>query len=258
MKGKKALCELIGSFFFMLTIALASTTDSSGFAPLGIGFMLVAMVFAFGYISGGHFNPAVTLGVLLIRQLKFRRAMSYFVCQFIGGILSGLVACVLLDRAVSPPMPKASSGMPVLRAFLAEVIYTSCLVSVVLHVACSRQRDNHHYGLAIGMTVLASAYSVGSISGGAFNPAVATALHMQRCIISGCADTIKFLPMYWLAPLLGSGIAAFLFTLVHETFELEESNVYSRERAATVIAPHTTIEETSLLIKSSESVVNRQ
>lgn len=231
MKGKKALCELLGSFFFILTISLSSTSDVSGFAPLAIGFMLMAQVFAFGYISGGHFNPAVTLGVLLIRQLKMRRAFFYVLCQCLGGFLAALCGCVLLDTPANlhPPRPVADSGMPVFRAFFAEAIYSCCLVSVVLHVACSRQRDNHHYGLAIGMTVLASAYSVGHISGGAFNPSVATALHVQKCLSDGCGEFIKFLPLYWLGPSVGAGVAAFLFKVVHQSFELEETNVYVRE-----------------------------
>ena len=232
MKGKKALCELLGSYFFILTISMSTSTDMSNFAPLAIGFMLMAMVFTFGYISGGHFNPAVTLGVLLIHQLKKRRAFFYVMCQLIGGLAAGMTGWVLLDEPgnLTPPKPTSDKGMPVFRAFLAEAIYTCCLVSVVLHVACSRQRDNHHYGLAIGMTVLASAYSVGKVSGGSFNPSVATALHIQKCVSDHCGD-IKFLPLYWLGPIVGAVIAAFLFQVVHHSFEVEESNVYNREDA---------------------------
>jgi glycerol uptake facilitator-like aquaporin len=233
MKGKKAICELLGSYFFILTISMAASTDASNFAPLAIGFMLMAMVFTFGYISGGHFNPAVTIGVVLIHQLKKRRAFFYILCQLIGGLLAGLTGWVLLEKPenLHPPRPTADSGMPVFRAFFAEAIYTCCLVSVVLHVACSRQRDNHHYGLAIGMTVLASAYSVGKISGGSFNPAVATSLHIQKCVSDRCGD-IKFLPLYWLGPLIGAGVASFLFEVVHKTLQVEDSSIYHREDAS--------------------------
>jgi glycerol uptake facilitator-like aquaporin len=195
--------------------------------------MLMSMVFTFGYISGGHFNPAVTIGVVLIHQLKMRRASFYILCQVLGGMLAGLTGWVLLEKPeqLTPPKPMADSGMPVFRAFLAELIYTCCLVSVVLHVACSRQRDNHHYGLAIGMTVLASAYSVGKISGGSFNPAVATALHFQKCVSDHCRD-LKFLPLYWLAPIVGAAVASFLFDVVHKKLVAEDTAIYRREDAS--------------------------
>ena len=171
IKGKKALCEFIGSFFFILTINL-SVVYAGPFAPIAIGFMLMTQVFAFGYISGAHFNPAVTLGVVLVGQLKLKRAAFYVFAQTVGGIAAGLLAVLLLDKAdmelFTPPSPVkledgTVAGGAIGRAFLSELIFTCCLVTVVLHVACSRQRNNNHYGLAIGMTVMSSAFSVGKI-----------------------------------------------------------------------------------------------
>jgi MIP family channel proteins len=230
LKGKKAFCELMGTFFFILTISLASS-DAGPFAPLAIGFMLMAQVFCFGYISGGHFNPAVTLGVVLIGQLKVRRACFYLLAQMIAALLAALVGWGLQDRpdSLNPPTPRVTEGeLEYARAFFSEMIYTSCLVSVVLHVACSRQRDNQHYGLAIGMTVLASAFAAGPISGGGFNPAVATSLHLQKCLAGDCSN-FGYIWIYWVAPLLGAGAAAFLFIVVTH-LETEEKGVYLREQ----------------------------
>jgi len=232
LKGKKAFCEFMGTFYFVLTVSLASS-NVGPFAPLAIGFMLMAQVFCFGYISGGHFNPAVTLGVVLIGQLKRRRAGFYLLAQVLASLAAALVGWGLQDAPgdLHPPAPELSpiTGEPdIARAFFSELIYTSCLVSVVLHVACSRQRDNQHYGLAIGMTVLASAFAVGGISGGGFNPSVATCLHLEKCF-SGDCSVIKFIWIYWIAPLLGAALAAFLFMVVTH-LATEEKGVYVREQ----------------------------
>jgi glycerol uptake facilitator-like aquaporin len=237
LKGKKGLSEFIGTFYFILTISLSASL-AGAYAPLAIGFMLMAQVFAFGYISGGHFNPAVTLGVLLIGQVKARRAGFYVLAQLLGGILAAVISWVLIDethsgfKTTNAPKPlndiltSSVTSMTIFRALLAEFIFTSALVSVVLHVACSRQRDNHHYGLAIGMTVLASAYSVGGISGGAFNPAVATALHFQRLFMGDTAQ-IQYLWIYWVGDLLGACAAAGLFSIVTAMEDTEA--IYLRE-----------------------------
>lgn len=231
LKGKKAFCEFMGTFYFILTISLSSSY-AGPFAPLAIGFMLMAQVFCFGYISGGHFNPAVTLGVVLIGQLKKRRAGFYLLSQMLAAVAAALVGWGLQDRmeSLKPPTPQLSTSGEVeyARAFFAELIYTSCLVSVVLHVACSRQRDNQHYGLAIGMTVLASAFAAGPISGGGFNPAVATSLHLEKCFSGNC-ELFKYIWIYWIAPLLGAVAAAFLFMVVTH-LETEEKGVYLREQ----------------------------
>jgi len=231
LKGKKAFCEFMGTFYFVLTVSLASSY-AGPFAPLAIGFMLMAQVFCFGYISGGHFNPAVTLGVVLIGQLKTRRAGFYFLAQILASVAAALVGWGLQDQPaiLHPPVPEFSpEGVrEYARAFFGELIYTSCLVSVVLHVACSRQRDNQHYGLAIGMTVLASAFAAGPISGGGFNPAVASCLHLQKCFSGDCSQ-FEFIWIYWSAPLLGAGLAAFLFKVVTH-LETEERGVYIREQ----------------------------
>ncbi len=174
----------------------------------------------------------------MIKQIKVRRGMFYVFGQLAGSLCAAFIAWILLmddqSKMLHPPSPVNSSaatggaisGGDIVRALVAETVYTCCLVSVVLHVACSRQRDNNHYGLAIGMTVLSSAFSVGKISGGSFNPAVATGLHIQKCFTE--CENIQYLWIYWLGPIIGSGLAALLFTVVH-ALEEEEQHVYQRE-----------------------------
>lgn len=222
--GKAEICEFLGTFIFILTISLSSVYQSAtGLAPIAIGFMLMTQVFAYGYISGAHFNPAITVAVAMIGQLPKGKIIPYIIAQLAGGICAGLVGIFLVGASdvidLEPPCPlgcNLTTTLPidVGRAFVAEFIYTWALVSVVLHVACSRQKDNNHYGLAIGMTVMSAAFSVGSVSGGAFNPAVATGLVLQKCVSHTC-ESLDFLWLYWAAPIAGAVVAGGFFKVVH-------------------------------------------
>ena len=166
----KCAVELIGTLFLVFTIGTA-VRSGNPLAPLAIGAVLMAMVYAGGHISGAHYNPAVTLAVLVRRRIDVRQAIGYWTAQFAGGLLASvLVTAVAPDHAVSMTL----SGHAVIAAFIAELVVTFALCYVVLNVATSKSHPNNSfYGLAIGSTVMAGAAAVGSISGGAFNPAVA-------------------------------------------------------------------------------------
>jgi aquaporin Z len=168
--GRKYAVELIGTFLFVFAIGTAASL-SGALAPLAIGSALMVMVYAGGHISGGHFNPAVTLGALVRGRIGLRDAGAYWVVQLGGAALAGwLVRWVILpvhDTA------KSLSGHAMGAAFVVELLFTFALVYVVLNVATSKDHPNNSfYGLAIGFTVLVGAFAVGSISGGVFNPAV--------------------------------------------------------------------------------------
>jgi aquaporin Z len=168
--GRKYAVELIGTFLFVFAVGTAASL-SGALAPLAIGSALMVMVYAGGHISGGHFNPAVTLGALVRGRIGLRDAGAYWVVQLGGAALAGwLVRWVILpvhDTA------KSLSGHAMGAAFVVELLFTFALVYVVLNVATSKDHPNNSfYGLAIGFTVLVGAFAVGSISGGVFNPAV--------------------------------------------------------------------------------------
>jgi aquaporin Z len=168
----KCAVELVGTLVLVFTIGTAVRSGNL-LAPLAIGAVLMAMVYAGGHISGAHYNPAVTLAVLVRRRIDVRQAIGYWTAQFAGGLLASvLVTAVAPDHAVSMTL----SGHAVIAAFIAELVVTFALCYVVLNVATSKDHpDNSFYGLAIGFTVAAGAVAVGGISGGAFNPAVAVA-----------------------------------------------------------------------------------
>jgi aquaporin Z len=167
----KYIAEFIGTFFLVLTIGCTGIGASAGvIAPLAIGAALMVMVFAGGHISGAHYNPAVTLGVLIRGKLKAADVIPYWIAQCVAAAVAAIVVSKILRAgvAVTPIVPKLGP------ALLAEFLFTFALVYVVLNAATAEGTSgNSFYGLAIGMTVMTGAFAVGDISGGAFNPAVA-------------------------------------------------------------------------------------
>ena len=138
-------------------------------APLAIGSVLMAMIYAGGHISGAHYNPAVTLGVFLRGRCPVSDVLPYWGAQLLGAAAAALIVGFALRGA-----PVSPFQAPVFGAFLAEFLFTFALVYVVLNVATADATDgNSYFGLAIGFTVLAGAFAVGQVSGAAFNPAVA-------------------------------------------------------------------------------------
>src|SRR5882762_7032058 len=173
---KKYIAEFIGTFFLVLTIGCSVIGNGAGpLAPLAIGSALMVMIFAGGYISGGHFNPAVTLGVWLRGKCEAKDVAPYMVFQTLGAMLAAFVVLFLKAGTAVKPLQPAT-----LPALVAEFLFTFALVYVVLNVATAKGTSgNSFYGLAIGFTVLVGAFSVGNISGGAFNPAVAVGISVM-------------------------------------------------------------------------------
>ena len=173
------IAEFVGTFFLVLTIGCTVIPAAAGvIAPLAIGAALMVMVYAGGHISGGHFNPAVTLAVCIRGRCEGKQLIPYWVAQVVAGIAASLVAVFLVGKSGTPMEIK---NVPV--AFLAEFLFTFALAFVVLNSATSKDTaGNSFYGLAIGMTVMTGAFAVGGISGGAFNPAVAVGLALMKLV----------------------------------------------------------------------------
>ena len=170
----------------------------------------MVMVYAGGHLSGGHYNPAVTLAALIRHRIGLRDAVAYWVSQ----IGAGLIAALLVRTVIDPTQTAATAtltlnGSTLLAAFVVELLFTFALCYVVLNVATSKDHPtNSFYGLAIGFTVLAGAVAVGGISGGAFNPAVTFAgavmhifawptlwAYLVAQVIAGAAAGLTFLAL---------------------------------------------------------------
>lgn len=201
--------EFIGTFFLCLTIGL-TVLGGTPLAPLAIGASLMVMVYMGGHVSGGHFNPAVSLAVLLRGKMaSIGEFVGYVVSQCAGAIVAGLAVYAILGRTFAPaPAPTAS----VTGAFLVELLYTFALALVVLNSAASaKTHGNSFYGIAIGFTVVVAAFAGGPISGGAFNPAVGLGPILVDTMLG--EGTLANLWLYLVAPLAGGGLAALVFGL---------------------------------------------
>lgn len=200
--GRKLVVEFIGTFFLVYTVCTATNpkTGAGVLAPLAIGTVLMVMVFAGGHISGAHYNPAVSTAVLIRGRMLASEWLPYVIVQLVGAALAALLA-----RAISGHAPAAalsSSG----KMLVVEFIFTFALAYVVLNVATARGTEgNSFYGLAIGFTVVAGAFTVGGISGGAFNPAVAFGASIIGLF------KWSHIWLYIVGPILGGMIAAGVF-----------------------------------------------
>ena len=174
------LIEFLGTFFLVLVIGLTVVSPAEGIAapaagnlaPLAIGITLMIMVYAGGHLSGGHYNPAVTLAVFLRGKCPAKDVVPYMVSQV---VVAGVAALTVGFLKGNPVLTAMSPDIP--RSLLNEFLFTFALCYVVLNVATSKATSgNSYYGLAIGMTVVAGAFAGGGISGGAYNPAVAVGI----------------------------------------------------------------------------------
>ena len=202
----KYLVEFIGTFFLVLTVGCTVIPGAAGvIPPLAIGSALMVMVYAGGHVSGGHYNPAVTLGVWLRGRCSAADVVPYWVAQVLGAIAAATVALFLVGAPTGPALVP-----PVPQAFVAELLFTFALVYVVLNSATAKGTSgNSFYGLAIGMTVMTAAFAVGGISGGAFNPAVAVGVGTMGLV------SMSSIWIHVVADLIGGAIAALTFNAIN-------------------------------------------
>src|SRR5262249_47034971 len=169
----KLVVEAIGTFFLVFTIGqTVKGPDPATLAPLAIGSALMVMVYAGGHYSGGHYNPAVTLGVTLRGKMTWAEAIPYMVAQVIGAIVAaGLVLYIKGSYipAGGPPYaaPAKAGEYALIAQAVGDFLFTFALVYVVLNSATAKgTAGNSFYGLAIGFTVMTGAFAVGPVSGG--------------------------------------------------------------------------------------------
>lgn len=202
----KLVVEFIGTFFLVLVIGMTVIEPGAGaLAPLAIGATLMVMVYAGGPVSGGHYNPAVTLGVWMRGKCGAKDALMYMAVQSAAGLAAAAAVSFLKGNpAVTAMTPDTAKGL------LNEFLFTFALVTVVLNTATSKKSaDNSYFGLAIGSTVTAGAFAGGAVSGGAYNPAVAFGITAMG-LVSPAA-----LWIYLAANLAGGAAAALVYRAVN-------------------------------------------
>jgi aquaporin Z len=202
----KYITEFIGTFFLVLTVGCSVIIGGAGvIAPLAIGSALMVMIYAGGHVSGGHYNPAVTLAVWIRGRCPTKDVIPYWAAQFAAAIVASLVLNFLKGDAVAKPIQ-----LRVGPALLAEFLFTFALAYVVLNVATAKANvGNSFYGIAIGFTVLTGAFSVGSISGAAFNPAVALGISIMGLSVW------SNIWIYLVATFAGAAVAGITFKVIN-------------------------------------------
>jgi aquaporin Z len=202
----KYLVELIGTFFLVATVGFTVLEPgASALAPLAIGSALMIMIYAGGHVSGGHYNPAVTLAVWMRGRCPTSDVPGYMIAQVAGGLVAAFLVMFMKGTGAA-----TAASPDVVRAVIAELLFTFALCYVVLNVATAKATEgNSYFGLAIGFTVVVGACAVGGISGGAFNPAVAVGITAMG--LSKIANLWIFL----VGNFAGGALAAVVFKLVH-------------------------------------------
>jgi aquaporin Z len=198
---KNTLAEFIGTFFLTLVVGLTMVPPSVGpFAPLAIGAIYMVMICAIGGVSGGYFNPAVTLAAWIRGTLPTRRLLPYALAQIIAAVLAGLLVVFMRGGVASPLLTPDPT-----KALLAELLFTFALVFVVLNTTTSMKQDGQcTQGLATGFTLMASAYAITGISGAALNPAVAAGMSVMGL------STWSTIWIFFVANFAGGALAAMI------------------------------------------------
>lgn len=207
---QKLVSEFLGTFMLVLTVGL----NVLGRSPAGawsIAASLMCMIFSLGGVSGAHFNPAVTLAILLAGRGKTTptEAGMYVGVQCLAGIAAGITFAGMHHWSFISLGPSSPYGWGACGA--AEIVFTFVLCFVVLCVATRRDAGlTQYFGLAIGSCVTVGGIAIGGISGGSLNPAVSLGIASGRPLQNGWSFCF-----YTIFELLGGGLAALVFYVVY-------------------------------------------
>ena len=213
---KRMLVEALGTFGFFLfgfsgiaaAVLLPGSIGAGGVAA-GFGLGLALMIFAFGHISGGHFNPAVTLGLASGRQFPWSELIGYWIAQLVGAFCAMGAAYAIYSSSVQDALVNnPGKGIGTGTAVAIEIIFTALFVIVISAVATDKAPWSGILApIAIGGFIFTAATVVGPISGGSFNPArsIAPAIYAQ--------DATN-LWIYIVGPLLGGAIGGIVYWLI--------------------------------------------
>jgi aquaporin Z len=183
MNSRKYLAEFIGTFFLVLTVCMTTFSKvSADLQPLAIGTTLMALIYSLGHISGAQFNPAVSVAFYLRGKINVKDLGFYMIAQLLGGIVAAFTVQLLVSgKPPIAPFTAPPQYFAIGQAILSEVIGTFLMVFVILNVATAKALEgNSFYGLAIAFVVTGMIYTLGSVSGSVFNPAVSVALCMAQ------------------------------------------------------------------------------
>jgi len=195
----KLLTEALGTFLLVLVILMPGT------GAIGIGAILIALVYMGASVSGAHYNPAVTFGFLLRGKIGLGEAIGYVIVQLAGAMLAAGTAWCLLQ---TPGTIEANAGSAPHQWMLVEIVFTFALCLVIFNVEPEGRRPaNDYFGIAIGLTFMGAVFAGSRISGGAFNPAVGLGPNLVAAMDGNTECLTPAIWLYTAGPFIGSLLA---------------------------------------------------
>jgi len=200
----------------------------SDLGSFAIGFVLMVVIYQYGYISGAHFNPAVTLGIVARGGTKsfpsnnWPQICMYWLSQFLGGFLGGMYSWTIGGKRACLVYPELDHSLfwPI-QGFMCELTFTFLLVSSVLHTGIS-QAGNSFYGITIGLTLFVAVLAINTVTGCAINPAVWFGTVVSSATCHHTNAEVNEIWIYWLAEFLAGLIAGLSFRALYVAMEQPE------------------------------------
>jgi aquaporin Z len=205
MNIKKVVAELLGTFLFFtigyLSVGAIANASSPApnllVVPFSFGLGLLAAIYAFGHISGGHFNPAVTVAMVLDKRTELVDGVGYIVAQIAGAILAGLFVMIAVSsKAVASGTTLPGEGVSEVGALLIETVATAGFVTVIL---TATKRATNVAGLVIPLTLIAIHFATATLSGASVNPARS----LGSAVVGG---NLTSLWLYLVGPVVGAAL----------------------------------------------------
>jgi MIP family channel proteins len=214
-KIRPVIAEFVGTFFFIFIGAGAIVVNQSAQGALGAvgialaqGLTLAVLISAFGPVSGGHFNPAVTAGLFIVKKIGRPTAIAYVIVQLLGGILAGFLLRAIFPTAVWEAAylgaPHLATGLSIVSALILEIVLTFFFLLAFLGTSVDSMAPKTG-GLGAGMAYAAAWLLGGPLTGAAMNPARA----FGPALAANYWDAHW---IYWIGPLIGAGLACWLYT----------------------------------------------
>lgn len=207
------IVEFIGTFLVTLPVPLASAFVGP-LVALAFGFMTASMIYSFLFISGAHFNPAVSFAMFISQRMSLKRFLLFTIVQTFAAFFAGLYAAFPIGVDVAAP--ETADIAKAWKATTIEIAFTFAFVTSYMHTCVSRQRANQYYGFAMGFSLIAAVLCVPEgFNGSAFNPAIATALQLTKCFqqTDYCIHLVAIW-VHWVAPFLGAFLAVLLYGIL--------------------------------------------
>jgi glycerol uptake facilitator protein len=236
----RSLAEALGTFLLVFigsgAAMLSSLLPHNGhfrataaellLVALGLGFALFIAVMMFGRISGGHINPAVTIGLAATGDFPWGDVLPYIIAQVVGAIIGALGIAIIYGRVASTVghlgAPSLSSTTSIWQGFIAEAVGAGILMFAVFAMAVDKRAPGGWAGLVIGLTLTAAILMAGPATGGSLNPARAFGPYLVNVFFGTSVNWGDFILCYTVGPILGMIGAAFLYRYVAQMGRPEE------------------------------------